>query len=300
MNRVPSKSAFTLIELILAITLMAAITVTAYVCLTTATRSWRVGVETADAVNHADYVMEQITMGLRSAYYPDAPKTDSEYGMQIVNDGDETEARDSLMWVKLGSALVGSDSEVANTPHKVVIYVIGPDEAEDPDLAPGGLVLKAWRMTALPADFDPDDEEFVKPKLLMPGVIGINFRIRSPKGNLEDGKLLGVEEDDGLEITDEEQWIDDDWTGDYTNRLPYAVETTLYFEPPSKDEEPIEVKRVTVIPSAELSWRDKGAAGGTKETGQSNNKKNNRNNSGNSNRNNGGSSGTRSSRTVTR
>ncbi len=271
-------SAFTLIELILSITLLSVITVTAYLCLSTATRSWRVGVEAADAVNHGDYIMEQILMGLRSAYYPEVNSVDSgagQYGMQLENDGDEEQAHDSLMWVKLGSALVGADSEVANTPHKVVLSIVGKGESENEDFEAGGLVLKSWRMSALPEDFDPDDENFVKPLLLMPGVIGLNFRVFNPKDNLAEGKLPGVEEESSFELDDEEKWIDDDWTGDYTNRLPYAVEATLYLEPPDDRSEPIKVQRVTTLPTAFLSWPEK--------FGKSSSNESNRNRGDNSN-----------------
>lgn len=275
------KSAFTLIELILSISLLAVITVTAYLCLSTATRSWRVGVEAADAVNHGDYIMEQILMGLRSAYYPEVGTVDGsagQYGMQLVNDGDEESARDSLTWVKLGSALVGADSEVANTPHKVVLSIVGKGESGNEELDAGGLVLTSWRMSALPEDFDPEDENFVKPLLLMPGVVGLNFRVFNPKDNLEEGKLPGVEEESSLELDDEEKWIDDDWTGDYTNRLPYAVEATLYLEPPDDRSDPIKVQRVTTLPTAVLSWPEK--------FGKSSSKKNDGKNSGNNNGNN--------------
>jgi hypothetical protein len=112
-------------------------------------------------------------------------------------------------------------------------------------------------MSALPEDFDPDDDNFVKPLLLMPGVIGLNFRVFNPKDNLEEGKLPGVEEESSFELDDEEKWIDDDWTGDYTNRLPYAVEATLYLEPPDDRSDPIKVQRVTTLPTAFLSWPEK-------------------------------------------
>ena len=278
------KSAFTLIELILAISLMATITVTAYLCLSTATRSWRVGVEAADAVNHGDYIMEQILMGLRSAYYPEVGTVDGsagQYGMQLENDGDEENAQDSLMWVKLGSALVGADSEVANTPHKVVLSIVRKGESENEALEAGGLVLKSWRMSALPEDFDPDDENFVKPLLLMPGVVGLNFRVFNPKDNLEEGKLPGVEEESSFELDDEEKWIDDDWTGDYTNRLPYAVEATLYLEPPDDRSDPIKVQRVTTLPTAFLSWPEKfGKSSSSRNDGKNNGNHGNSNSGG--------------------
>ena len=282
------QSAFTLIELILAISLLATITVTAYLCLSTATRSWRVGVEAADAINHGDYIMEQILMGLRSAYYPEVGTVNDstgQYGMQLVNDGDEEDAQDSLTWVKLGSALVGADSEVANTPHKVVLSIVRKGESENEDLDAGGLVLKSWRMSALPEEFDSDDENYVKPLLLMPGVVGLNFRVFNPKDNLEEGKLPGVkDEESSFELDEEENWIDDDWTGDYTNRLPYAVETTLYLEPPDDRSDPIKVQRVTTLPTAFLSWPEKfGKSSSDRNSDGSNGNRNS--NGGNRNRN---------------
>ena len=292
-----SKSAFTLIELILAISLLATITVTAYVCLSTATRAWRVGVEAADAVNHGDYIMEQILMGLRSAYYPpEAEKVDDaigQYGMQLVNDGDEEDAQDSLTWVKVGSALVGADSEVANTPHKIILSIVRKGESENEDLDAGGLVLKSWRMSALPEDFDPDDENFVKPLLLMPGVVGLNFRVFNPKDNLEEGKLPRVpDEESSFELDDEEKWIDDDWTGDYTNRLPYAVETTLYLEPPDDRSDPIKVQRVTTLPTAFLSWPEKFGKSSSNKNSDGSNRTHN-SDRGSRNRNSGGGNGNR-------
>ena len=68
------------------------------------------------------------------------------------------------------------------------------------------------------------------------------------------------EEDAGL------KWIDEDWKDDYTNRLPYAVKATLYMKPAERGDKPVALRRLITIPVAPLSWRDKGAAGGSKET----------------------------------
>lgn len=256
--RTGNNNAFTLIELILAITLMAAITVAAYLSLSNATRCWRVGVDTADARNHADYIMQQIVAAISSAYYPsDENKVQPDYGMQLENNGDDSSASDSLTWVKLGTALVGNDSRIATTPHKVSLSVVGEGESDNPDLASGGLVIRSWSMDCLPEDFDPDDEEYVKPVLLMPDVIGIDFQVYSPKDNLEEGKLPGVDKDSELEIDKEEKWIDDDWTGDYTNRLPYYVKASIFLKPLDDHSDPIKISRIAPLRTAPLSWPDK-------------------------------------------
>ena len=247
------KSGFTMIELLLAVSLMAVIVGVGFYTFATANRVWRLGTEAADAIDHADLVMEQLCMALRSAYYPDGSRPSPDYGMQLVNDGDGADAHDTLSWVKLGTALVGPDSMVANSPHRVMVSAVRPDDSPDGE---DGLVLKAWRLAAQPEDFDPEDEEYVKPLYIASGVQGLDFQILDPDGNLAAGKepVAGDEQ--------ELKWIDEDWKDDYTNRLPYAVSATLYLTPAEEGGEPIAVRRLVTIPVAPLSWRDKGAAGG--------------------------------------
>ena len=145
------QSAFTLVELILAITLLAAVVATAYTCLTIATRAWRIGVETADSVRLGDYAMGNIVAGLSSAYYPETVPQDvngGDYGMVLVNDGDGEDAGDSLTWVKLGSALIGRDSPEANTPHKISLFRVRKGESSDEAMKVGGLAVRSEEHTS--------------------------------------------------------------------------------------------------------------------------------------------------------
>ena len=253
-----SAGGFTLLELLLAITLMAAIASVTYFSFEAGTRAWRTGTELADSLHHADYVLEQIVMGLRSACYPDAARPSGAYGLTLVNDGDEAKARDTLGWVKLGTALVGADSPLADTPHRIELSVVDPERDELPEGSGGGLAIRAWRIAAQPEDFDP--AESVKPMVLTARVLGFNCRVLNPENNLQEG--------DAPSKDDELKW-DDEWEGDSTNRLPYAVEISLYLEPARATDDPIAVKRIVEIPLAPLAWRDKGAAGGSAETGAS-------------------------------
>lgn len=289
------KKAFTLIELLLVISLLAVITVVGFLGFNTAVSSWRTGTAIADSMQHADYIFEQIEMGLRSACYPDNPQPDGAFGMQLTDDGEGENARDVLTWSKLDKSLVGKDSQVANVAHRVTMYVIDPDSSDDESLREGGLVIKAWPMYCLPEDFDPENEEFVKPNLIMPGVVGMDIYVRDPKNNFEQGKFPGLKEESSAIEDDELKWITgEDWTGDHTNRLPHSVKIALYFAPVSEqDDKTHEVQRAIEIPCAPLSWRDKGndMAGGSKQTGGNKNGRDNnranRNNNGRGNMNNG-------------
>lgn len=263
------KKAFTLIELLLAITLLVVVSGVAYTSFTAATRAWRVGTDTADEISHADYILEQISMGLRSAYYPDAANPSGAYGFVVTDTGEGPDARDRVSWVKLGTSLVGADSPIAGTPHRVELYVADESEAAEENLPAPGLALRAWRLVAQTEDFDPTDTESVRPILLTPQVVGMDILPLDPEDNLAEGH--GIEpSEDGEEL----EWMQDEWTGDYTNRLPYAVQVALYLPPAQGKHDPIEVKRVVVLPTAPLSWRDKGAAGGSAETGQTSNDRN--------------------------
>ena len=245
----------TLIELLLGITLMAIIASVTYFSFAAGTRAWRTGTEMANSLHHADYVLEQLAMGLRSAYYPDAARPSGAYGLTLADGGDGESARDTLGWVKLGTALVGADSPIAGTPHRVEVSVLAPGASDEPGFSEGGLAISAWRIVALPEEFDP--KVSVKPMLLTTRVVGFNCRVLDPENNLQEGDAPTAE--------DELKW-DDAWEDDRTNRLPYAVELSLYLDPGREREPPIEVKRIVEIPCAPLSWRDKGAAGGRADT----------------------------------
>lgn len=228
---------FTLVEMMLAITILAVIVGVAYFSFDAGVRAWRAGTELADNINHADYVLEQIVMGLRSAYYPDAGGANPNYGFSLDDDeSDGASARDVISWVKLGSALVGADTPFAGIPHRVEISVRDPDT--DKNATGSGFAVRAWRIDAQPEDFDPDEE--VEPFFLTSRVIGMNCRT-----------LANEQDEDAEELEWEDEWED-------TNRVPFAVEITLYLQPERKGGEPVAVQRIAEIPLAPLSWADKG------------------------------------------
>lgn len=250
-------SGMTLVELILAVTLLAAIAAVCYTSLWSATRSWRIGTETANAFDHADFIMDQISTGLRSAYYPDSSSVAGAYGLVLGDDGDEDVARDTISWVKLGTSLVGADSPVVNAPHRVYLYLLEPGESQEPDLAPGGLALKAWRISAQPDDFDPYEEDAVRPILLAPKVVAMDLNVLDPEENLAKGKNPVARSESDVGDDGKLDWTNE-WEDDYTNRLPYAVDVTLYFAAAKEGDDPVQVKRIVTIPCAPLAWQDKG------------------------------------------
>ncbi len=228
------RSGFTLLELIMAIMILAVMMILSFFCFDAVVQSWNAGMEMSDAMSQADYVMNQVESGLRSAYYSASVQKDDERGFQFSDGGEGPDARDSIAWMKEGRAFVGGlkaidgKTEIAEMPHRVMLYV--EEEGRD---GGGGLMAKAWS-----SDFQPDDfdvEEDVKAFLVSPRVMGMDCKV-----------LKEPPEENAKEI----EW-EDEWTS--SNALPYKVSVTLYLRPVKERDEPVAVTRDIVLPVWEVS-----------------------------------------------
>lgn len=233
-------SGFTLLEILIAVSLMAVVSTVTYMAFGTMVKAWQNGVALTDAIHHGDFVMDELAMALRSTYFPDAGGKTKSYGLHVRNKGEADGTSDIVSWVKLGGALVGNDCPFAGTPHRVTFYV---DDVDDSKGGRGAFV-KAWRLDGQPEDFDP--EEDVKPVLISRDVTGFNCRTIMPE-NIDDE---GIPE-----------W-QDEW--EYTNDLAVAVEITLFVRPQGRgEEESSEIKRIVQVPVAYLCqpWVKTGTGG---------------------------------------
>lgn len=220
---------FTLLELLLAIAILGVLVGIVAATFHTAVTAWQAGSIAADASHHADAVMEQVVMGLRSAFYPESTEPLYAYGFTHEDDGDMPTARDTISWVKLGNALVGEDMPYAGVPHRVELSVKGRDGPDGE-----GLYVRSWRLDGQPDDFDTDD---VPPLLLSREVAALDCRMLDPAK--KEGDL------------DESVWMDD-W--DTTNRIPTRVLISIAIRPATDRKEQLVLERVVTIPLADLSW----------------------------------------------
>jgi prepilin-type N-terminal cleavage/methylation domain-containing protein len=227
------RCGFTLIEVLVAVALMASAMAIAFSAYFSVSKAWQRGIVMADNLNHGDYIMEQLVNGLRCAFYPpaqsNAPRTGSDYGFWLEKHGSGAESRDAISWVKTGVALLGSDNLLYRGLHRVRLSV-----EDDPD----GLLVVAVRGWRPYANVDSFDSTQVEPFYVSGKVQGFSCRVATNRT------------DDGW------QW-EDDWKDDATNHLPLAVEITLYMDPIEKNEAPIEMKRLVEIPMAPFSWNAK-------------------------------------------
>ncbi len=234
-----------------------AITLTTFYSIT---RAWQRGTAMAEALDHGEFLMVQLAAGLRSAYFPPpdtaasapqpapaetnatgtnaAPVTPTDtnaapaaparawYGFALEDNGDGAGARDVISWVKTGPALLRVNDPLARGLHRVRLSL---EKDEDDHLA---VAVRAWRPYGNPLTFDPLEQP---PHFISGPVVGLNCRV-------------------AREVKDDAwDWLDE-WEDDATNRLPLAVELTIYTEAPDPGEPAVELQRTIEIPLAPLSW----------------------------------------------
>jgi len=222
---------FTLVEMLIAIALVATAMAITFSTFYSIANAWQRGLAMSDNMDRGEYVMEQLVRGLRSAFFPSTgvDTNGSDYGFMLDNVGMDAGSRDTVSWVKTGSALLGANNPLARGLHRVQVSI-----ETDEDGCPG-IAARTWRPFGNLVSFDADqlDLFFISGK-----IIGMNFRVSTNRT------------DDGWE------W-DEKWEDDATNHLPQAVEITLFMESLKKDDPPVEIKRLVEIPVAPLSWSRK-------------------------------------------
>jgi len=214
----PGATGFTLLELLLAVSILSIVAGLTYATFGTVVTAWKRGMALSDDLHHGDYVIEQLAMGLRSAYSTDPGGKQSDYGFVLENEGDGAYASDIISWTKIGSSLVGKEAAFAGSPHRVTFSVDDDEEGHR------GASVRAWRLIGLPDDFDPDE---VETTILSPMITGFDCQVAD-------------------KMEDEELDWDDEW--DDTNRVPPFLQITLYLQPLDEEQDPIEIRRIVTVP----------------------------------------------------
>lgn len=219
------RRGFTLLELLLAVAILSGVMVVTFLTFSAGTTAWRRGMALAENLHHGDFAVDQLVMALRSAYFPEGGAAQGQYGFTLEDQEEGAYPADRISWVKLGTALVGQDGELAGSAHRVIVD-IGEDDDYD------GLRVRAWRLQGQSDLFDPEQD--VAPQVLSRRVRGLNCRVAYQR------------KDDDID------WLD---TWEETNRLPTVVELTVFLEPLEERGDPVELKRIIGIPVAPLAWR---------------------------------------------
>lgn len=244
------RAGFTLIELLAAILILSMMTIVGGVAFTSVIGGWHRATALADRMQTADYALNQVVAGLRSAYYPADGNQKDEWGfmMEDRGDGEDPSGSDWIEWTKIGTAMIGSTSAFSETTHRVRLWV---EEARGRD-EPGGLKIRVWNPDLFVEDDRSrfDEEDRGEEMLLVEDVVGFDCQVQKDAAEVEsDGKP---------------KWTDE-WAT--SNAIPYRVKITFRMKPAEKGEEPLPILRVVEIPLWRLSQKPF-ALEGTKTEGK--------------------------------
>ncbi|MBR1921452.1 MAG: prepilin-type N-terminal cleavage/methylation domain-containing protein, partial [Kiritimatiellae bacterium] len=220
------RRAFTLVELLLAVVLLAVLTALTMATFNAVTRGWQISTDYLDKMQRTDFALNQVVSGLRSLYYPHGGEQSYSYGFCLYDNGDGEDPRQSdvIEWSKRGSALVGSKSAAADTVHRVRLMVLeeGNHDFAEPIEVTGLYARHCPDVTLRPKD-NPDDidftfenEEMYQPVLVADGIVGFNCRV--------------LPSDEKVEAEHDASLFEDTW--DLSNAVPYKVELTFYLSDP--------------------------------------------------------------------
>lgn len=207
-----SLRGFTLLEVMIAVVILAIAMTVAGQLFASVTRAWSGARTVMDRTHHGDFVLGQLTAALRSmAFFTNSQE---QCGFRIENnsagEGDHT-----ISWVTASSAFIPPGEEAYS--HGLHRIEIGAGEDED---GADGLVVTVWPYLA--------DEEEVEKKswLITENIKGLSCKIYDTKEG-------------------EEGWKD---TWEYSNAIPGLIEITLYAEPIREDDDPVEFRQLIEIP----------------------------------------------------
>ncbi len=270
------RAGFTLIEILVAVTILAMMTVVTSVVFSSITNSWKKSTMVAERMQTADYALNQIVAGLRSAYYPMDGNQKDEWGFALYDngEGEDPSESDIIEWTKLGNSIIGDKSVLTETAHRVRLWVeeaprtrIGTNIEE-----PGGLWARVWNpdLFSVEGNDNFDDDEYGEEFLLVEDVIGFDCVVQKDEKEVEE---------DG-----QPKWAE---TWDTSNCVPWRVKITFRMKPPEKGDEPLPILRVVEIPVAPFSQKPFSLD----SNGKGKNDKRDNKNGGNSGGNSGGGAG---------
>lgn len=272
------RRAFTMIEMLLAVMMIGVLTTFAVLTFNAVTRAWQVSTDYMDKMQRTDFALNQVISGLRSMYYPHDGKQDYNYGFVLTDNGDGEEPDDSdvIEWSKMGSAIVGNKSAVADTVHRVQVMVLEEgDHRFKEEIQVTGLYARQCPDVVLrpkddeeEIDYSFENDEMYQPILIADGIVGFNCRVLKTAEAAKEGE--GANDKRAFEDEFEE-----------SNAVPYKVELTFRIADPegkSYRSNTAPLMRIVRIPVHEQSLDgavtpdedDKGASSrGTKGGGSS-------------------------------
>ena len=216
-----SRSGFTLLELLVAMTIMVISMSIAFQAFSGTIRGWKRGMEVMEGIKHGDFAINQLAGTLNSTIFFDSPR--KTYAFTIEKKTNGGLPADTLSFVTSSGAFMPHNSPFTSSPHRIKLFI------EDDEGAPA---LFVTAMPAVPNSEDEEEEFDAEPFLVSREVQGLEILIWDMEN--------------------------EDWTEEWEpeNSVPERIMITVFVGSDNSKEEPIEFNRVIEIPVA-ASVKDK-------------------------------------------
>lgn len=225
------RSAFTMVELIVAVLISAVMTTFAVMTFNAVSSAWNSSAEYMDRIQRSDYALNQVISGLRSMYYPHNGEQDAKYGFVLTDNGDgkDPDSSDVIEWAKTGPQIVGGLDSAADTVHRVQLMVLEEGNSDFKETVQvTGLYARMCPDPALRPNAEKDssgkdyslaNSDIYQPVLVVDGISGMNCRVMKSPDKV---KSKNAKNDETL--------FDDEWAE--SNAVPYKVELTFWVRDP--------------------------------------------------------------------
>jgi len=214
----PSRSGFTLLELMVAMVILTIAMSIAFQAFSGTIRGWKRGTEVVEGIKHGDFAMTQLANALNSTIYFFNPR--KSYAFKIEKGTDSGLPTDTISFVTASSAFMPKGSPLQHGPHRLKLFIDDDNE--------GNPALFSIAFPAIADEEEAEDEYDAEPHLVSRAVQGLEILIYDEE--LED-------------------WSTDDWEKE--NAIPERVMMTVYVASEDENEEPIAFTRVLEIPVAQ-------------------------------------------------
>ena len=235
-----SKAGFTLLELIVAITILTVAMSIAFQAFSSTLRGWKRGSEVIESIHHGDFAMRQFASALNSMiYFQDERKR---YAFRFEKELSNNLPADWISFVTASPYFLHPNDPLTVGPHRLQLF-IQDDEYGNP-------ALYSISMPAL-----SDEEEFIdtynpEPYLITRAVQGLEILVYD---------------------FDNEDWTNE-W--DFDNHIPKRLLISIFVASEDETEEPLIYSRVFNIPVAESMDQPLSAPTTANTTAQNDNDRN--------------------------
>lgn len=149
----PRRGGFTLIEILVAVLILATAFTIIWTTFSVSLSGWRKGQVALDRLHHGDFVIEQLVAAMRSAaFFSSRP---DKYGFWLENKG----SQDEISWVTSASAFMKPDDPLARGLHRLWVGIEANEDGED------AFAVRAYPHFAQDIEADDIDPWFISSRV---------------------------------------------------------------------------------------------------------------------------------------